>query len=85
MQRYMLLYLSWICFFLLLMSIAEYILQVGDNDALMNTLTYALAVPVVLGTFALRKVVTNVRTLVYFLLPLSCEIAYRLNDCAHEL
>lgn len=77
MQRYMLLYLSWICFMLLLLLIAEYILQLGDNDALMNTLTYTLAVPVVLATLALRKVVANVRvyTLVY-MVSIPWELVY---------
>ncbi|KAF1328400.1 Small mechanosensitive channel family, partial [Globisporangium splendens] len=60
-QRYMLLYLSWICFALLLILIANNVLQLDDtaNDAVSKALYYFLAAPVVLGTFALRKVVSN--------------------------
>lgn len=57
----MLLYLSWICFVLLLITIAKYVLELGNDHVVVDTLQYFLAIPVVLGTFALRKVIANVR------------------------
>ena len=60
-QRYMLLYLSWICFASLLILIATYVLELGETDAVMSVLYYFLEIPIVIGTFALRKVISNVR------------------------
>ncbi|TYZ68969.1 hypothetical protein PybrP1_012927 [[Pythium] brassicae (nom. inval.)] len=59
-QRYMLLYLSWICFALLLISIARYVLLLEDDSVLVDALQDFLALAVVLGTFSLRRVLSNV-------------------------
>lgn len=58
----MLLYLSWICFALLLLSIARYVLLLEDGALLVDALQFFLALAVVLGTFSLRRVLSNVRT-----------------------
>ncbi|KAE9153973.1 hypothetical protein PF005_g12854 [Phytophthora fragariae] len=61
-QHYMLTYLWWVLFLVLLRDVvARYILDLGsEKDEVMQYLRYLVAVPLVLGTFALRKVVTNI-------------------------
>ncbi|TMW56376.1 hypothetical protein Poli38472_006386 [Pythium oligandrum] len=58
-KRYLLGYLSWICFMGLLMLIVKYILEIDEKNDVSQAVVYVMAVPVVLGTFALRKVLTN--------------------------
>ncbi|EEY57764.1 small mechanosensitive channel family protein, putative [Phytophthora infestans T30-4] len=61
-QHYMLTYLWWFLFLILVRDvIARYILDLGsEEDEVMQYLRYLIAIPLALGTFALRKVVTNV-------------------------
>ncbi|ETO76742.1 hypothetical protein, variant 1 [Phytophthora nicotianae P1976] len=60
-QHYMLTYLWWFLFLILVRDvIARYILDLGsEKDEVMQYLSYLVAIPLVLGTFAMRKVVTN--------------------------
>ncbi|KAI9989538.1 hypothetical protein PInf_019821 [Phytophthora infestans] len=60
-QHYMLTYLWWFLFLILVRDvIARYILDLGsEEDEVMQYLRYLIAIPLALGTFALRKVVTN--------------------------
>lgn len=60
-QQYLLGYLSWICVALLWIGIAHYAFHLGDHVNVMKSIYYFMAVPLVLATFALRKVITNVR------------------------
>eukprot|EP00644_Phytophthora_capsici_P010501 jgi/Phyca11/116294/e_gw1.30.148.1 len=62
-QHYMLTYLWWFLFLILVRDVvARYILDLGsEKDEVMQYLSYLVAIPLVLGTFAMRKVVTNVR------------------------
>ncbi|RLN64271.1 hypothetical protein BBJ29_004497 [Phytophthora kernoviae] len=61
-HHYMLTYLWWFLFLVLVRDvIANYILDLGsEKDEVMQYLSYLVAVPLVIGTFALRKVVTNI-------------------------
>ncbi|KAH7474637.1 hypothetical protein PRIC1_013228 [Phytophthora ramorum] len=61
-QHYMLTYLWWFLFLVLVRDVvARYILDLGsEKDEVMQYLRYLVAVPLVFGTFALRKVVTNI-------------------------
>ncbi|KAG7387744.1 hypothetical protein PHYPSEUDO_013749 [Phytophthora pseudosyringae] len=60
-QHYMLTYLWWFLFLVLVRDVvARYILDLGsEEDEVMQYLSYLVAIPLVLGTFALRKVVAN--------------------------
>ncbi|TDH65790.1 hypothetical protein CCR75_001327 [Bremia lactucae] len=60
-QHYMLTYLWWFLFLLLVRDVvARHILDLGDEkDDVLQYLMYVAAVPLVLGTFAMRRVVTN--------------------------
>ncbi|KAG7396588.1 hypothetical protein PHYBOEH_002050 [Phytophthora boehmeriae] len=61
-HRYMLTSLWWFLFLVLERDVvANYILDLGsEKDEVMQYLSYCVAVPLVIGTFALRKVVTNI-------------------------
>ncbi|OWZ23789.1 Small mechanosensitive channel protein [Phytophthora megakarya] len=61
-QHYMLTYLWWFLFLVLVRDvIARYVLDLGsEKDEVMQYLSYLVAIPLVLGTFAMRKVVTNI-------------------------
>ncbi|KAG3111189.1 hypothetical protein PI124_g9711 [Phytophthora idaei] len=61
MQHYMLTYLWWFLFLFLVRDVvARYILDLGsEEDEVMQYLRYLVAIPLVLGTFAMRKVVAN--------------------------
>ncbi|KAG1711013.1 hypothetical protein DVH05_013732 [Phytophthora capsici] len=61
-QHYMLTYLWWFLFLILVRDVvARYILDLGsEKDEVMQYLSYLVAIPLVLGTFAMRKVVTNI-------------------------
>ena len=63
MQHYMVTYLWWFLFLVLVRNVvAQYILDLGDKkDEVMQYLGYLVAIPLILGTFSMRKVVTNVR------------------------
>lgn len=58
----MLTYLWWFLFLILVRDVvARYILDLGsEKDEVMQYLSYLVAIPLVLGTFAMRKVVTNI-------------------------
>ncbi|CAH0518336.1 unnamed protein product [Peronospora belbahrii] len=60
-QQYMLTYLWWTLFLLLVHNVvARYILDLGSKkDEVMQYLGYLVAIPLVLGTFAMRKVFAN--------------------------
>uniref|UniRef100_A0AAV1V461 Mechanosensitive ion channel MscS domain-containing protein n=1 Tax=Peronospora matthiolae TaxID=2874970 RepID=A0AAV1V461_9STRA len=60
-QHYMLTYLWWFLFlFLVRHVVAQYILGLGSKkDEVMQYLGYLVAIPLVLGTFSMRKVITN--------------------------
>lgn len=60
----MLTYLWWFLFLTLVRDVvARYILDLGsEEDEVMQYLGYLVAIPLVLGSFAMRKVVTNVRS-----------------------
>ncbi|CAI5708178.1 unnamed protein product [Hyaloperonospora brassicae] len=60
-QHYMVTYLWWFLFLVLVRNVvAQYILGLGDKkDEVMQYLGYLVAIPLVLGTFSMRKVVTN--------------------------
>lgn len=60
MQHFMLGHLAWLLFFAVLWFVALIILELADTSEAKRVLLYATAVPVVLATLALRKVVTNV-------------------------
>ena len=64
MQHYMLTYLWWFLFLVLVRHVvAQYILGLGSKkDEVMQYLGYLVAIPLVLGTFSMRKVITNVRS-----------------------
>lgn len=55
----MTLYLTWIIIMSVWQVVLVYLLELDDTFA--SALYYLLAVPVVLATFALRIVITNVR------------------------
>jgi hypothetical protein len=60
-QRFMAAHLAWLAYFGVLWIVALDILDVSDASEAKLALLYVTAVPVVLATLALRKVVTNVR------------------------
>lgn len=61
MQRYMVAHIAWLVFFGVLWLVAAYILDLNSTNEAKTVLLYMTAVPVVLFTLALRKVVTKVR------------------------
>ncbi|CAH0485565.1 unnamed protein product [Peronospora farinosa] len=60
-QRYMLTYIWWTLFLILVRDVvARSILDLGsEEDEVLQYLGYLLAIPLALGTFAMRKVMTN--------------------------
>ncbi|RQM15754.1 hypothetical protein DD237_003382 [Peronospora effusa] len=60
-QRYMLTYIWWTVFLILVRDVvARSILDLGsEEDEVLQYLGYLLAIPLALGTFAMRKVMTN--------------------------
>ncbi|CAI5746684.1 unnamed protein product [Peronospora destructor] len=60
-QRYMLTYIWWTLFLVLVRDVvARSILDLGsEEDEVMQYLGYLIAIPLALGTFAMRKVMTN--------------------------
>ena len=64
-QRYMLTYIWWTLFLILVRDVvARSILELGsEEDEVMQYLGYLVAIPLALGTFAMRKVMTNVWTM----------------------
>ncbi|KAJ0408009.1 hypothetical protein P43SY_000213 [Pythium insidiosum] len=59
LQRFVVTYLAWLCITLVILVAAENILQIKSNSDAIKGIFYLMAVPIVLGTLALRKVVTN--------------------------
>ncbi|KAJ0411472.1 hypothetical protein ATCC90586_008521 [Pythium insidiosum] len=59
LQRFVVTYLAWLCITLVILVAAENILQINSNSDAIKGIFYLMAVPIVLGTLALRKVVTN--------------------------
>ncbi|RMX66080.1 hypothetical protein KXD40_003872 [Peronospora effusa] len=62
-QRYMLTYIWWTVFLILVRDVvARSILDLGsEEDEVLQYLGYLLAIPLALGTFAMRKVMTNLK------------------------
>ncbi|GLD93854.1 hypothetical protein PINS_up002459 [Pythium insidiosum] len=60
LQRFVVTYLAWLNVAFVLLVTAEYILQIDSDSDVIKSIHYLMAVPIVLGTLALRKVVTNV-------------------------
>ncbi|CEG39123.1 small mechanosensitive channel family [Plasmopara halstedii] len=79
-QHYMLTYLWWFLFLILVRDVVvRHILDLGDEeDEILQYSMYIVAVPLVLGTFAMRKVVTNLFVRYFKLDPFSSDYDARI-------